>query len=222
MEGGVVSRLLCFGGFSAAFLSVFLLRPGPAEADAFGRQVMRYFGRFVFLTVQTNFISVNYFALALAASVTGSPVLHSLTEQLFPLVFALGTLLTPLYYAGDHFNPTKKVRNKELKELGYRYIHLADHLEHASALPLALLETFVFPGTPPATGWSIMLTSAYIFFYLGITIVNRYLTGVWTYPLLGDAQDAAGYFGVAGVVLIVAAFLSLLGLGGNMLVNALK
>lgn len=214
-----IARLICLAGFSSAFLAVFLLRPPPHKADKFGKQVMAYFGRFVFLTVQTNFTGVLYFSAAFAASLTGSVPLHSFTVRMFPLMFALGTLLTPLYYAGDHFNPAKKVRNQELKEMGYRHVHIADHLEHAPALPLAFLEALVFPGTAPDSGWSILLTSVYIFFYLGITIINRNLTGVWTYPLFDDAQNAGGYLGVGGVVLVVAAFLSMLGLGGNLLVH---
>lgn len=210
-------RLLGLSGFTTALAAVFLLRPGPHEAEPHTRALMRYFGRFVFLTVQTNFINVVYFSIGLAASLTESPTLNAITGHMFPLAFALGALLTPLYYALDHFNPAHKERNKQHKELGFRYAEAADHLEHGFAFPLAILEACFLPTTPPTTAWTITLTSSYICIYLGITILNRYLTGLWTYPILGDAYQSGGYLGVSCVITIVSIFMSLLSLAGNVL-----
>ena len=117
-------------------------------------------------------------------------------------------------------NP-KVCRATQHKEQGYRYVNVADHLEHAPSLPLVLLEACLSGVETAGAYWSAGITSAYVVFYLGVTLLNVHLTGRWAYPVFEDAERAAGPLGVAAVIVVVAGFVSLLSLGGHALVSAM-
>ena len=122
-------RALCMVLNLVAWLFLFT-RPPPHLSDAHHRQLLQYFGRSIFLTVQTNCLSFFYFALGVVAHLSGSARLEDLFLRLFPLAFALGALLTPLYYGLDHFNPERRKRVKLHLKWGYRWVRVADHVEH--------------------------------------------------------------------------------------------
>ena len=65
-------------------------------------QKTRVFGRWTFLTNQSNAILVCYHALRFAAPA------HALARRAYPLAFALGVGLTLLYYGLDHFVAAKR------------------------------------------------------------------------------------------------------------------
>ena len=73
------------------------------------------------------------------------------------------------------------------------------------------------PGTASGTR---LLVSSYVCFYLGLTMVNRLLTGQWTYPVIDDAHKAMGILGVALVIGVAIAGCVSLGFAGNWLVVA--
>ena len=136
----LATRALGIAGFAASLSAPYCLRPPLSHADEKSQRLMAYFGRGVYLTVQTNAVNLVYFTVSLSATLTGWASLQSATDAGFPLAFALGSLLTPLYYSADHFNPMHVERNRQHKEKGFRWCELADHVEHAHATPLLLLE----------------------------------------------------------------------------------
>ena len=99
----------------------------------------RIFGPFTYFTIQVNTINSCYFVAASCAALTGSATLEAWVVRLFPLEFALGVMLTLLYYSLDHFNP-ENVRNNALwAAKGYPHIPIAVHFEHGLQMPLTLL-----------------------------------------------------------------------------------
>jgi hypothetical protein len=51
------------------------------------------------------------------------------------------------------------------------------------------------------------LVGGYILFYMGLTLLNHAATRVWQYPIIADAQRAAGW---PGVLLFFAAIAGLM------------
>ena len=90
------------------FTSVFVtwaLRPPISLTDERNRSVCRYFGKFVFLTVQSNMLNTAYFAAASLSCYTDETALRDWTVRLFPLSFGLGAIITVLYYTLDYPHP---------------------------------------------------------------------------------------------------------------------
>lgn len=170
-------------------------------------QATRYLGILTWLTVQTNIICWARFALVLAAHLCGSTSLVSLTVQLFPLSFGLAFMLTLLYYGLDYFNEENVRKRKQFSLQIAPHCELAAHLSHATALPVALLDacTLVAHSHPqPAV---FQLVGGYILLYMVLTLANHAATKVWQYPIIADAQRAAGW---AGVLAFFALIMSLM------------
>merc|ERR1712194_129037 len=106
---------VCFACYSAETVSNFngvppeLCNPVPT----------RYFGRLVFLTVQTNILNTIYYACCLIAAVFNLPILEKVVVEAFPLSFGLGVFLTIGYYGLDHFNPMAVQTRQKWSEEGY-------------------------------------------------------------------------------------------------------
>ena len=91
-------------------------------------------GSLTFLTVQSNLICYYYSFMRLLAPD------GEIVRLLYPLAFALGVILTPLYYGLNHFVAEKIRLDGVWIKKGWVWIPLANHLEHAHALPLMLLD----------------------------------------------------------------------------------
>merc|ERR550514_290281 len=108
--------------------------PQKYAADA-----MKYFGRAVFLTIQTQWILLLYGILGIVAAIVDSAALDEVVLRVFPLAFALGFFLSIGYYALDHNNPEVVARRLTWAEKGYPRATLAGHCEHALATPTAIV-----------------------------------------------------------------------------------
>lgn len=179
-------------------IGALFLRPGPEQADPQGRRKMQYFGRALFLTVQTNFLGLVYFVVSVVAELQGSRGIHPALVTCFPAVFALGALLTPLYYFLDHSNPQKREKNALHKKMGFRHVDIADHLEHAPSLPVVLARALTWGDRAiPSVADCVVPVTIYVLFFLCLTLLNAKLTGMWTYPVIEDVDRKAGASGVA-------------------------
>merc|ERR1712086_290547 len=178
---------------------------------------------------------MGYFGLCVFASLSGFAIgtaphlwfslccldrtLESTVTACFPLSFALGGLLTPLYYGLDHSNPEKQRRNQADVARGYAYVEIADHLEHGLALPLVLFHA-CFVGTPPDSFTTAALVSVYAASYLALTLLNHQLTGLWTYPVIDEIEKGSGWAGVLGFFSVVVGLMVGLAFAGSALATA--
>ena len=167
----------------------------------------QYLGLFTWLTVQTNVICCLRFAAVLVAHFTVSSALETLTVRLFPLSFGLGSMLTLLFYSLDYFQEENVQKRKKYYQTVAPYCELAAHIEHGSALPLALMDALTLGASRHSRPGVVDLVGGYILFYLGLTLFNHAATSVWQYPIIADAQRAAGW---PGVLLFFAAIAGLM------------
>ena len=209
--------VLCLLGFATA---LFAERLSP-KTSARDHAVHGRIGLSIYLTVHTNLLNLLYFALRLAAPSVGSPALEAATRHVWPVAFALGCQLTPLYYGLDHFNPAKVRFDREKVERGFRWVPLANHLCHAPATPLTLLHASTLDarhavGAPAALAALLLYDACYV----TLTLVNTSLTGTWTYPIIDDAEAIGGKGGVALFFGAIMGLLLGLGMVGRHVVAA--
>jgi hypothetical protein len=159
-------------------------------------QATRYLGMLTWLTVQTNIICFARYALVLAAHALDSTSVTALTVQLFPLCFGLGFMLTLLYYGLDHFNPVNVQKRKEFSVHVAPHVELAAHLSHGTQLAIAVLDACTFTASGHSQPAVVPIVGGYIIFYMLLTLANHAATSAWQYPVIGDAQRAAGWVGV--------------------------
>jgi len=187
---------VCLGVQVTALLSNMFLAVDPRKFMPLATQ---YFGRLTFLTVQSNILMTAYYAAVLGAVLSheNTSAQEELLVRLFPLCFSLGTFLTVAYYALDHFNPENVKKRAAFAKTGYPYVEIASHLEHGLALPAVLLFTYNLdvdiPG--PQVEDILRYVVGYVGFYLAFTHVNKFMTGVWVYPIIEDVSKAAGHLG---------------------------
>jgi len=166
----------------------------------------KHFGRLTFLTVQSNSLLSIFFGASLLSAMVDTPALDAVLLRLFPLAFALGVFLTLAYYALDHFNP-ESVRRRQRALRKHPYIEYGANIEHGLALPaIALFCTSLSHSAPAASATDVgVFVGGYISFYLGFLHVNKYLTGLWVYPVV---DDITSQYGAAGRNVFFAALLS--------------
>ena len=174
----------------------------------------RILGRFVWLTVQTNTICTVYFAVAVSSCLWESEALSTIVTTFYPLAFALGFVLSMLYYGLDHFNPDNIKSRKHWTENGYPQIRICCHLEHGSSTPVALLFAFTLK-LPFGPAPSVQPVLAFLCWYICMSLANHAATGAWQYTIIREAKEGAGWIGVilffaliAGIV-VASAFLGL-------------
>lgn len=183
----------------------------------------QYFGLVVFLTVDTNVINIIYFSTVALAPCVSPPFgsqLDAIASALWPVAFALGLQLTPLYYLLAHSNPAKIAMSEWKAAHGFRFHPLADHVCHAPATPLSLLYASTLGAqhaTTPAV--AIMATATFVTFFLSMTLLNRRLTGMWTYPVIEDVEAKAGTMGVVMLFTAVLGAFVALALAGLALIS---
>ena len=203
-EQALAPLAVTFACFAMAATGVVTNLTISASPTDFAPEVTRYLGRFVFLTVQSNWILSAYFLVCVVAIVTRRPRVEWLCRG-FPLVFALGAFLTVAYYALDHFNPAQVQARKALAGR-YPYIEWSAHGEHALALPsVVLFALFVrVEHAKPSSADVLRAVGYYMAFYLVVTHANKTATGLWQYPILADltAQGGAALRTVFFAVLI--------------------
>mmetsp|Transcript_19203 Transcript_19203/g.32116 ORF Transcript_19203/g.32116 Transcript_19203/m.32116 type:complete len:229 (+) Transcript_19203:162-848(+) len=172
-------------------------------------EATRFLGMFVWLTVQTNLICAGYYILSLVSYVLNSHILDAVLVRAFPLSFGLGFQLSILYYTLDHWNPENVKRRRTFSAKGFPHCELAAHIEHALATPVALLQacSLSLPaGIACPSGMDVLRhVGLYATFYLMLSIINRFATGRWQYPVLEDAQKATGVLGVAAFFCAIVA-----------------
>ena len=135
--------------------------------------------------------------------------LDSVVVQLFPLAFALGSFLTVAYYGLDHFNPENVKRRAHFSVRGYPYIGISAHTQHGLALPLVVLHASRLQMEAKPEDSTILLTvGGYLAFYITYTFVNKAVSGAWVYPIIDDAQKAAGMAGVCIFVVCLCAVIA--------------
>lgn len=198
------TALLGFTAHAAAvYAKIFLEIPDRISSP----QATQYLGILTWLTVQTNLICCLRFAAVLVATFTASTYLMALTVRLFPLSFGLGSMLTVLYYSLDYFQEENVKKRKEYSKTIAPLCELAAHISHGPALPLALLDALNLVASGHTRPGVVDLVGGYILFYMTQTLVNHAATGAWQYPIIADAQRAAGW---PGVLLFFAAIAGLM------------
>lgn len=149
----LVSALCALGSGLATWSHYYLMPPPRLKAPI----QTKLAGSLTYLTVQSNLICTIYHSIRFF-SPESSVAMHA-----FPLAFALGFNLTPLYYGLNHFVAEKRRIDSEWLAKGWKWMPLGNHLEHGLALPLALFDalagghagesntndTLLYPGAPP-------------------------------------------------------------------------
>ena len=195
------TAILGFAGHAAAvYAKIFLEIPDQISNP----QVTQYLGILTWLTVQTNLICCLRFAAVLLAHIAASNALIEITVRLFPLSFGLGFMLTVLYYGLDYFQEDNVKKRKEYRRTTAPFCELAAHLTHAPALPLALIDALTLSAGGYARPGVVDLVGGYILFYMAQTLANHAATGAWQYPIIQDAQKAAGWPGVLLFFAVIA------------------
>ena len=175
--------LICAVGNAVGFAGHLFMPPCWLRSP----QKTRVFGRWTFLTNQSNAILVCYHALRFAAPA------HALARRAYPLAFALGVGLTLLYYGLDHFVAAKRAEDRLWVARGFVWIPVACHVEHGLALPLALLDARYGGHAGESTGGDVVvLVGGFAAFYLLGTLLNKKLTGLWLYPISDELEKALG------------------------------
>ena len=173
-------------GFLMAILAHRFLFPPPREKCPTRTALL---GSLTFLTVQSNLICYYYNFMRLLAP-DGEVV-----RLLYPLAFSLGVMLTLLYYSLDHFVNAKQAEDRLWIKKGWTWIPIANHLEHAPALPLALLDAFGAAHGATTDAEIYVVCGGYIGFYLVVTLLQKRIHGAWVYPVYDEAVAAAGPIG---------------------------
>lgn len=95
---------------------------------------------------------------------------------------------------------------------GWRWIELANHLEHGLALPLALLDALHGGHAGTTTNTDVVVgILGYVAVYLTFTLINKRYSGHWVYPIFDELEVTIGPMGFW--VLTVPIALAYLGLG---------
>lgn len=201
-----VAAIGMVGSALAVLSGVYLMPPPHLKCAA----KTSYFGRFTYLTYQSNMLCALYYALRCVA-----PDTYVATHG-WPLAFALGAGLTVSYYGLDHFVEAKRRDDREWRDMGWRWIPLANHLEHGMALPIALYQA-ARGGHAGESGADDVLwfCGGYSAWYLLFTLLNRRLTGVWVYPIFDEVGARVGGAAAFWIVAlpVAAVYLSLGALG---------
>ncbi|KAJ1449632.1 hypothetical protein M885DRAFT_534952 [Pelagophyceae sp. CCMP2097] len=147
----------------------------------------RITGRLSYLTVQSNWIMLAYYAFCLL-----QPESVWVT-RLCTLNFALGANLTVAYYALVYFGDDAK-RKRKIWAKRFPLLGIASHCEHAFSLPAVIAHTTLLT---PAAGVDVdrdtlVFIAGYILFYLVQTHVNYAYTGAWVYAVFDDVVKAGG------------------------------
>ena len=66
---------------------------------------------------------------------------------------------------------------------------------------------------------AIMATATFVTFFLSMTLLNRRLTGMWTYPVIEDVEAKAGTMGVVMLFTAVLGAFVALALAGLALIS---
>lgn len=210
----LLPAVVCLIGFSVSMVSCVTCAPHPCVRQP---QKTKYLGYLAFLTIHTNLINTIYFLLAVCATLSGSAALEAFVVRLSGLAFALGALLSPLYYGADHFTAEKRILDaKWIKS--YPYIYIGNHLDHGLALPLTFLHARAATEAP-STYDVYLFVGGYVGFYLSLTFWNKMMTKRWIYPIFDEAEAALGFVGPFLVMTIVSAIVIGLGLLGQVMLG---
>ena len=196
-------RATCALGFGVSFWAhLYLTVPPSLKCPA----KTKLLGRYTFLTIQSNVLCTCYHALRLVAP-------HSLiAAHGYPLAFALGFNLSVLYYGLNYFMAARVAEDKLWISKGWRWLPLANHLEHGMALPLALLDALYGGHAGTTTNADVVVwISAYVAAYLAFTLVNKRVGGHWVYPIFDELEATLGSMGFW--VLSVPVALAYVGVG---------
>jgi hypothetical protein len=182
---------ICVGGFLVAILAHVFIMPSPQEKEP---ERTKVFGRLSYLTVQSNAISLVYHILCILAP--GSASGSELLARTYPVIFALGVLLTPLYYCLDHFVPEKKRLDSLWIRRGWRWLPLGNHLEHLPAMPLALFHALSTPRAEAASEDILLFCGGYgVCYFVGVVLVTKRVGGSWVYPIFDELEEGLGAIG---------------------------
>ena len=184
-------------------------------------EAAKWCGPLVFFTWQTHVVGVCWFVGGLVHNHLRHDQRGGLGDALvltLPLTFAMGSALTILFYT-LLFDWRTCCRSKMTSTMMTRTA-AADHLEHAFALPAALLNAFTVQ-LVDAPSVSVVAVSVICFgaWYAALLTTNYVLTaGAWPYPILHDAHGKLGAVGVAGLMVAACAVLLACGLCGKLIV----
>jgi hypothetical protein len=174
--------LVCAAGHAVALLTHRFLMPPPALKEP---ERVAVYGRLTYLTVQSNMICCAFHALRCWKPAS------AIATQLHPLAFALGFALSILYYALDHFQPKKQELDKKWIKKGFTWVPVGNHLEHALALPLAILDSVLLPRGVPSAADVLIFAGGYGFLYfVGVCLLGKKLSGYFPVrQLLASPRD---------------------------------
>lgn len=189
-----------------------LLMPPPQLKDP-KRAVAFTYGRLTFLTVQSNLVCFVYYASSMVAPSS------ELLWRVHPIVFALGFALTPLYYGLDHFTPEKKRIDAKMRK-GYPYVDYGNHLEHALALPAALLHAVSTPRAAPASSDVLVFCGGYgIAYFILVLLLGKWRGNAWVYPVCDELERDLGPMGPYLLGLVVTLAFVALGFADQLLLS---
>ena len=134
-----------------------------------------------------------------------------IVRLLYPLAFSLGVILTPLYYGLNHFVAEKIRLDGVWIKKGWVWIPLANHLEHAHALPLMLLDAARSAHAVTTDAEIYVVCGGYIGLYLSITLAAEAHPRVLGLP---GVRRGRGQVWAGGLLAIAVPVVSIaLGLG---------
>lgn len=107
-----------------------------------------------------------------------------------------------LYYALEFANPETERRTRYWSQHGFPRCSLGGHIGHAAPLPLAIMLVLSLRGAP-SYALSTLVVGGYVGFYLALTLLNKRVTGEWTYPVLDDVARRGGALGVAKLLVVL-------------------
>jgi hypothetical protein len=170
----LMTSVVCCAGHAIALLTHRFLMPPPAIKEP---ERVALFGRLTYLTVQSNLFCCAFHALRLWRPDS------TLVTRLHPLAFALGFALSILYYGLNHFNDKNQALVKKWVAKGWVWVPLGNHLEHALALPLAVLDSALLPRGAPSASDVVLLNGGYgLLYFFGVCMLGKKVAGhfpVW-------------------------------------------
>lgn len=211
MRSTAFVSLVCAFGNAIAFWAHLWLQPPPRLKSPVKTKV---FGRWTFLTVQSNVLLTCYHSLRFVWPEC------ALAKRGFPLAFTLGVGLTLLYYGLDHFVALKRADDRAWMKRGYPWIPLACHLEHGLGLPLAVYDALHGGHGGQSTQNDVFrFIGGYAVSYLATTLITRRCTGEWVYPIFDAVQAKLGKAGFWALAIPATLFYFALGHLGRHIAN---
>eukprot|EP01062_Namystynia_karyoxenos_P071521 TRINITY_DN67086_c0_g1_i1.p1 TRINITY_DN67086_c0_g1~~TRINITY_DN67086_c0_g1_i1.p1 ORF type:complete len:254 (+),score=60.77 TRINITY_DN67086_c0_g1_i1:94-762(+) len=200
------SEVAVAGANAAAFGIQLVSHYLGVPCEKWAPDLLRYLGRVAYLTYQTNVMGTCYCAAALQQAWLGAAIGDSpWLRRLFPLVFGLSSFVTVAYYALEHFNPVTVQGVRYWEKHGYPSMRYVAHSKHVFALPVVVVQAVTWRGPAPSLEEGLPYIAAFMTWYVGMTHVNKWATGLWIYPVTEAVEKKYGTVGRCSFFGVLAA-----------------